>query len=95
MEIRKKAKLIVFIMILTVFILGVVMLGPKFIYKVQMKFGFKGMIDNIEQCIAMPGCAITTDELDIYNHYKTFVESETGKEFKESELGNLVLPGTK
>ena len=75
------------IIVLAVFILGVVIGGPAFIHKVQMQLGFKGKIDLIEQCIEMPGCAISTNELELYNNYKALYESEVVEELKESDLG--------
>jgi len=90
MEISNKTKSTVLIIVLTVFILGVTISGPKFINKVQMQFGFKGKIDLIEQCLATTGCAISTDELDLYNNYKTAQESKVGKKLKESEVGKAI-----
>jgi len=91
MEISYKIKLVISIIVLTVFILGVVMFGPKFIHKIQMEFGFKGKIELIEKCIPMPGCAITTDELDLYNNYKILEKNKTFKELEETELGKVLI----
>ncbi len=91
MEISHKTKLVIFVILLTVFMLGVAMFGPKFIHKIQMEFGFMGKIELIEECIPMPGCAITTDELDLYNKYKILEKNKTFKEFKETELGNILI----
>lgn len=91
MEISHKTKLVLFIILLTVFILGVAMFGPKFIQKLQIEFGVKGKIELIEECILMPGCAITTDELDLYKHYKTLEQNKMFQELKETELGELLL----
>lgn len=90
MEISDKAKSTVLIILLTVFILGVTISGPKFINKIQMQFGFKGKIDLIEQCIETSGCAITTDELDLYNNYKIAQESKVGEKLKESKVGKAI-----
>ncbi len=90
MEISDKTKSTVLIILLTVFILGVTISGPKFINKILMQFGFKGKMDSIEQCLATSGCAITTDELDFYTKYKTAQEGEIGKKLKESELGKAI-----
>jgi hypothetical protein len=86
MEISNQTKLVVLISLLTVFVLGVSIGGPKFIHKIQMHFGFKGKIDLIEECIAMPGCAISTNELEMYTNYKALQESEVVQEFKETDL---------
>lgn len=86
MDISKKSKVIVLTIILTGLILGVTISGPKFIYKLQMAFGFKGKIVLIEECLETPGCAITTDELDLYNHYKSLKKSKVGQKIKESDL---------
>jgi len=91
MEISHKAKLVLSIIVLTVFILGVAIFGPKFITKLQMEFGLKAKIELIEECIPMPGCAITTDELDLYNHYKMIKKNKTFKGLEETELGELLL----
>lgn len=91
MEISRKIKFTLFIILLTVFILGVVLFGPKFIHKIQMEFGFKGKIELIEECIPMPGCAITTDELDLYNHYRDLEKNKIFKELEETELGKVLL----
>ena len=91
MEVSHKTKLVIFVILLTVFILGVAMFGPKFIHKIQIEFGFKGKIERIEACILMPGCAITTDELDLYNHYKILEKNKTFKELEETELGNILI----
>ena len=90
MEISNKTKFTVFVILLVVFILGVTISGPKFINKIQVQFGFKGKIDLIEQCLATSGCAITTDELDLYTNYKTAQESEIGKKLKESKAGKAI-----
>ena len=87
MEISDKSKSTILIILLTIFILGVTISDPKFINKVQMQFGFKGKIDLIEQCLATYGCAISTDELDLYTKYKSMQESKVGEKLKESELG--------
>ena len=91
MEINHKTKFIIFIFVLVVFILGMVIFGPKFITKLQVEFGFKNKIILIEECIAMPGCSITTDELDLYNHYKMIKKNETFKELEETEVGEFLL----
>ena len=91
MELGRKEKLLVLIVLLTGFILGVVMFGPKFITKLQIEFGMKGKIMLIEECISMPGCAISTDELDIYNHYKELEKNKKFKEFEETELGKFLI----
>ena len=39
----------------------------------------------------MPGCAITTDELDLYKHYKTLEKNKMFQELKETELGEILL----
>ena len=91
MEVSHKTKLIIFLILLTAFILGVAMFGPKFIHKIQMEFGFKGKIELIEECIPMPGCAITTDELDLYNNYKILEKNKTFKELEETELGKILI----
>jgi len=91
MEVSHKTKLVIFVILLTVFILGAAMFGPKFIYKIQLEFGFKGKIERIEECILMPGCAITTDELDLYNHYKILEKNKTFKELEKTELGNILI----
>ena len=90
MEISNKTKLTVLVILLTVFILGVTISGPKFISKIQMEFGFKGKMDLIEQCLATTGCAITTDELDFYTKYKSVQKSKMGIKLKESELGKAL-----
>ncbi len=91
MEISNKTKLIISIIVLTVFILGVAMFGPKFITKLQMELGLKGKIELIEECILMPGCAITTDELDLYNHYKMIKKNKSFQELEKTELGEFLL----
>ena len=91
MELSKKAKFIIFVILLTIFVLGVAVYGPKFIQKLQIEFGLKGKIELIEECIPMPGCAITTDELDLYKHYKTLQKNKIFKEFEETELGEILL----
>ena len=91
MELTKKTKFIIFVILLTIFVLGVAIFGPKFVQKLQIEFGLKGKIELIEECILMPGCAITTDELDLLNHYKTLEENSLFKELKETELGEILL----
>ena len=91
MELSRKSKLIIFILLHVLFVLGVAIFGPKFITKLQMEFGFKGKIELIEECISMPGCAITTEELDIYNHYKKLQSNQKFKELEETELGRFLL----
>jgi len=86
MEISSKAKSIVLVILLTIFILGVTISGPKFINKIQMQFGFKGKIDLIEKCLATKGCAISADELDLLSNYKLLEESKIGKRLNESKL---------
>ena len=86
MDLSSNAKKIIFITILTIFILGVTISGPKFKNKVQMQFGFKGKIELIERCIATPSCAITTDELDFYENYRKLESSKVGKKLKNTDL---------
>ena len=86
MDLSNNTKKIIFTIILTIFILGVTISGPKFINKVQMMFGFKGKIELIEKCIAMPSCAISTDELDFYENYKKLESSKIGKKLKDTNL---------
>ena len=87
MDLSNNTKKIIFTIILTIFILGVTISGPKFINKIQMMFGFKGKVELIERCIKTPSCAITTDELDFYENYQKLESSKAGKRFKDSELG--------
>ena len=87
MEISNQTKLAALIIVLTISVLGVIIGGPAFIHKVQMQLGFKGKIDLIVQCIEMPGCAISTNELELYNNYKALYEREVVEELKESDLG--------
>jgi len=82
-----KTKITLLTILLTLFILGATILGPKFINNVQMQFGFKGKIDLIEQCLKTKGCAISPDDLDLYTIYKKLEESEEGKRLKETKLG--------
>ena len=86
MDLSNNTKKIIFTIILTIFILGVTISGPKFINKVQMMFGFKGKIELIERCITTPSCAITTDELDFYENYKKLESSKIGKKLKDTDL---------
>jgi hypothetical protein len=91
MDLSRKSKFIIFVMILVVFVLGVAMFGPKFITKLQIEFGMKGKIMLIEECLAMPGCAISTDELDIYNHYIELEKNQKFKDLEETEVGRFLL----
>ena len=92
MELSKKAKFIIFVILLTIFVLGVAVYGPKFIQKLQIEFGLKGKIELIEECIPMPGCAITTDELDLYKHYKTLQKNKTAKLIAASlQMGAVIV----
>ena len=91
MKTEHKTKAIIFFILLIVLILAVAIFGPKVITKLQMEFGLKAKIELIEECIPMPGCAITTDELDLYNHYKMLKETKTFKELEETELGEFLL----
>ena len=61
------------------------------VLNLSIKFRLKGKIELIEECIPMPGCAITTDELDLYNKYKILEKNKTFKELEESELGNILI----
>jgi hypothetical protein len=87
MELSSKTKITMLVIVLTVFILGTTMYGPKFINKIQMQFGFKGKVDLIEQCLATTGCAISADELDLLTKYRLLEKSELGVKLKNSELG--------
>jgi hypothetical protein len=90
MEFSKKTKSTLLISVLVVFILGVTISGPKFINKLQMQFGFKGKIDLIEKCLATSGCAITTDELDLYHNYKKLELNKIVKKLKDSKAGKAL-----
>ena len=90
MEISKKTKITILVTLLVVVILGIIISGPKFINKLQMQFGFKGKIDLIEKCLETSGCAISTDELDLYENYKKLEESEIGKKLKASKIGRAL-----
>lgn len=91
MKTEHKTRLIIFVIILIIFVLGVAIFGPKFITKLQMEFGLKAKIELIEECIPMPGCAITTEELELYKHYKMIKKTKTYKELEETELGEFLL----
>lgn len=87
MEVSDKSKSTIKIILLTIFILGVTISGPKFINNIQMQFGFKGKVDLIEQCLTTSGCAISTEELDLYNNYKMLQKSKVGEKMHNTELG--------
>lgn len=91
MKTEHRTKLIIFTIVLTVFVLGVAIFGPKLITKLQVEFGLKNKILLIEECIPMPGCAITTDELDLYNHYKTLEKNKIFQELEETEVGEFLI----
>ena len=86
-----KIKLTLFIVVLTGLILGLVISGPQFFYKMQMQFGFKGKIDIIEQCLTTKGCAITTDELELYNQFHKFENSDLKKRLKKTDFGKSLV----
>lgn len=82
-----RIKLILLVIVLTLSIVGITLGGPSFIHRVQMHFGIKGKVELIERCIAMPGCAISTQELELLERYETLQASDAMEEFKETELG--------
>jgi len=91
MNLSHKSKWIIFAGGSVLFVLGVAIFGSSFITKLQMQFGLKGKIELIEECITMPGCAITTDELEFYKNYKTIKKSKTFQELEMTEMGGFLL----
>jgi len=89
-EISKESKKIVLVAIFIIFVLGLAISGPKFFYKVQMAFGFKGKIDMIEHCLETKGCAITTDELEFYENYAKVRKSKISQKLRDTDFGQAL-----
>ena len=81
----KSIKLTALVLVLTFFIAGINIGGPKFVNAFQMHFGMKGKIDRLEQCIEMPGCSIGPEDLDFYKKYHIAKESDVVEEIKDSD----------
>ena len=91
MDVSNQVKLIVFVCIIAVLVVGISIGGPKFVNAVQMHFGSKGKIDLIDRCIEMPGCSIGPDDLDFYDRYHAVRESKVGQKIKGSEAAEKLL----
>ena len=87
----KSFKLIVIVLVLSFIVVGINIGGPKFVNAMQMQFGMKGRIDQLDQCIEMPGCSIGPNDLEFYQKYHIVKESDAAEELMESEKVEALL----
>ena len=87
MEISNRTKLGALLLLVTLFVAGLTLGGPYFIHKMQMHFGAKGKLELIERCIETPGCAISTNELELLDKLRALQDSDAVDKLKDSDLG--------